>query len=325
MLSSGRFVPLFSAVIALTVLVSDVAASTGPTCATRGRPAPSAAPTRTPWGDPDLQGVWSGTELIGVPIDRDPAFGLRNLPTDEEFQARRTRLLAGASPDNIEATNFGAEPELIATRSRQASLVVDPPNRRRPALTADAQARRPVGNSFSSGPFNSVVDLGTYDRCIAFSTVPAAQPVNGLEIVQGPGYVAIRTEVIHEARIVPVDRRAHVGAAITSYMGDSRGRWEGNTLIVETTNMNGGTNLTGNGGGRPTDQITVTERFTLADANTLLYEAVVNDPETWTRPWTIAFPRKREVDGTLYEYACHEGNYGLPNILSAARAAERGL
>ena len=310
--------------LALLGFSSTAAASTGPTCTTPARPTPSAATPRTPWGDPDLQGVWSGTELIGVPLDRDPAFGERNLLTDDEFQARRARLLESASPDNIEATNFGAEPELIATRSRQASLVVDPPNGRRPGRTAASEARRPASSSFSSGPFNSVADLGPYERCVSFGTLPAAQPVNGLEIVQGPGYVAIRTEVIHEARVVPLDGRTHVSTVIKSYAGDSRGRWDGRTLVVETTNMNGGTNLTGNGGGRPTDQTTVTERFTLTDANSLWYEATVNDPGTWTSPWTVAFSRKRDTKGTLFEYACHEGNYGVPNILSAARAAEGG-
>jgi hypothetical protein len=262
--------------------------------------------------------------MIGVPLDRDPELGTRSVLTDAEFQARRTRLLESASPDNIEATNFGAESELAATKSRQASLVIDPPNGRRPPRTPAAEARQPARNSFSAGPFDGVADLGTYDRCMAFSTVPAAQPSNGLHIVQGPGYVAIRTEIIHEARVVPLDGRRHVSGAIKSYMGDSRGRWDGRSLVIETTNMNGGTNLTGNGGGRPTDQVTVTERFTRVDADTLRYEATVHDPGTWTRPWTVAFPRKRDANGTLYEYACHEGNYGVPNILSASRAAEKG-
>jgi hypothetical protein len=315
---------LFGAVGIVLTLVSSAAASTGPTCVTPGSPLSSAtAPPRTPWGDPDLQGVWSGAETSGVPVDRDLELGTRTVLTAAEFEARKARLLQEASPDNIEATNFGAESELAAMRSRQASLVVDPPNGRRPPRTAAAEARQPGRNSFSPGPFNSVADLGTYDRCIAFSTVPAAQPINGLEIVQGPGYVAIRTEVIHQARIVPLNGRPHLSAAITSYMGDSRGRWDGRTLVVETTNMNGGTNLTGNGGSRPTDRVTLTERFTLIDPNTLSYEATITDPGTWTSPWTVAFPRTRAPNDTLYEYACHEGNYGLSNILSASRAAEK--
>ena len=156
--------------LALLALASTAAASTGTTCTTPARPTLSAASARTPWGDPDLQGVWSATELIGVPLDREPALGERNVLTDGEFQARRARLLESVSPDNIEATNFGADAELIATRSRQASLVVDPPNGRRPARAAAAEARRPASSSFSAGPFNSVADLSTYDRCISFGT-----------------------------------------------------------------------------------------------------------------------------------------------------------
>jgi hypothetical protein len=144
-----------------------------------------------------------------------------------------------------------------------------------------------------------------------------------LEIVQGPGYVAIRTELIHEARIVPFDGRPHLNAAVrcTGVIHVDVGM--GRTLVVETTNMNGGTNLTGNGGGRPTSAVTVTERFTLVDANTLSYQATLNDPGTWTRPWTVAFQRKRDAAGSLHKYACHEGNYGLANILSASRVSEK--
>jgi hypothetical protein len=196
----------------------------------------------------------------------------------------------GASPDNIEATNFGAEPELARTRSRQASLVVDPPDGRRPARTPEAALRPFARSSFSPGAFDSVTDLGTYDRCIALSLVPAAQPSNTVEIVQGPGYVVIVSEVIHDARIVRLDGHAHTSPAIRGYIGDSRGRWNGRTLVVTTTNLNGQSNLTGNGGGRPTDRATVVERYTPASLDTLLYEATIDDPGTWTRPWTIAFP-----------------------------------
>jgi hypothetical protein len=256
-------------------------------------------------------------------VDRDPALGTRNLITEEEFQLRKARLVANSSPDNIEATNFGI-PADVTMNSRQASLVVDPPNGRRPPNTAAANAPAPAHHSFLPGPFNSVADFGTLDRCIAFSTVPASAPGNPLEIVQGPGYIAIRAEWIHEAQIVPLNGSPHVSPNIRTYAGDSRGHWDGRTLVVETSNFNGGTNLTGNAGGRPTDQIRVTERFTLIDPNTLWYEATIDDPGTWTQPWTLAFPRKREPTGALYEYACHEGNYGLANILRASRAAELG-
>ena len=308
------------ALVALTVvaLLGGAAASNGRQC-----PTVAAGVRRTPWGDPDLQGVWSGLESIGVPFDRDPALGSRNVLTDAEFEARQAALQTNASPDvNIEATNFGrggAEPEIMRNRSHQASLVVDPPDGRRPPRTAASDLRQPTPGSFSAGPFTSVADLGILDRCIAFSPVSAAMPFNTLQIVQAPGYVVILAEVIHEARVVPLDGRPHLPAALKTYGGDSRGRWEGRTLVVTTTNFNGETSLQGNAGGRPSERLSVIERFTLGDSNTLHYEATFDDPATWTRPWTIAYPRTRDASGAVYEYACHEGNYSLANILSAAR------
>jgi hypothetical protein len=140
--------------------------------------------------------------------------------------------------------------------------------------------------------------------------------------VQGPGFVVIRNEMIHEARVVPLDGRPHLSSNVTSYMGDSRGRWEGNTLVVVTKNLNGMTGIGGNGGGRTSTKLTITERFTMLDANTLQYTATIDDPGTWTRPWTLSLPWKREPVYGMFEYACHEGNYAMRNILSASRAAE---
>jgi hypothetical protein len=310
----------FGAMVLSGASLLDAGASNGPRLATV-----TAGPSRTPWGDQDLQGVWSGLESIGVPFDRDPALGTRNLLTEEEFQARQKALRVGTSGDNIETTNFGrggAEAEVLRNESRQASLVVDPPGGRRPPRTAESDARQPTFGSFSAGPFNSVNDLGVFDRCVAFAPVSAASPFNTLQIVQAPGYVALRSEVIHETRIVPLDGRSHVSPRLKMYGGDSRGRWEGRTLVVTTTNFNGLTSLQGNAGGRPSERLTVVERFTLVDSNTLLYEATFDDPETWTQSWTVRFPRKRDVSGAVYEYACHEGNYGVTNILSGARATD---
>jgi hypothetical protein len=145
---------------------------------------------------------------------------------------------------------------------------------------------------------------------------------NGNEIVQGPGYVVIRNEMIHEARVVPLDGRPDLAANITSYMGASRGRWEGNTLVVVTKNLNGMTGVGGNGGGRTSGRLSITERFTMLDANTLQYTATIDDPGTWTRPWTLSFPWKREPKYGMFEYACHEGNYAMRNMLTISRAAE---
>src|SRR5689334_11512433 len=285
----------FGAMVLSGASLLGAGASNGPRSVTV-----TAGPSRTPGGEQDLQGVWSGLESIGVPFDRDPALGTRNLLTEEEFEARQKALRAGASGDNIEATNFGrggAAAEVLRNESRQASLVVDPPDGRRPARTEASAVRQPTFGSFSAGPFNSVDDLGVLDRCIAYAPVSAASPFNTLQIVQSPGYVALRSEVIHETRIVPLDGRSHVSHRLKMYGGDSRGRWEGPTLVVTTTNFNGVTSLQGNAGGRPSDRLKVVERFTLVDSNTLLYEAMFDDPETWPRPWTVRFPRKREKGG----------------------------
>ena len=295
------------------VAVGTLAASSSP---------PGSRVTRTPWGDPDLQGVWSGVEVIGVPLERDPQLGTRNVLTDDEFHDRRARLLAGASPDNIEATNFGAEPEIAQTRSHQASLIVIPADGRLPPRVDGAKSPGPGRTSFSPGPFESVADFGLFDRCIAFSTIPVATAVNTVHIVQSPGYVAIVTEGIHDTRIVWLDGRPTVTRALNSYMGDSRGRWDGESLIVTTSNLNGRTNLLGNVG--PTsDRATLIERYTLVTHDALSYEATIDDPGTWTRPWTLSLPRKRDANSAVLESACHEGNYGLSNILRAARAQER--
>jgi hypothetical protein len=309
--------------VAMMVFAANTTfADTGPSCPRTARTPVGRAVPRTPWGDPGLQGTWSGADSMAVPLDRDTALGTRNLLTEEEYRVRRARLLENASRNDIEATNGGAELEILRSTSRQGSLVVDPADGRRPARTPMADARSPSRNSFSTGSFASFADLGKLDRCISSATVPASQPGNGLEIVQAPGFVAIRAEWIHEARVIPLDGRAHVGGAIATDAGDSRGRWEGRTLVVETTNFNGQSNLNGNAGERPTTELKVIERYTLTDGDVLWYEATINDPATWTRPWTVAFPRQRDESHGLYEYACHEGNYGLANILRASRAAE---
>jgi hypothetical protein len=176
------------------------------------------------------------------------------------------------------------------------------------------------------GRFNGPEDLSVYDRCITRGLIGSMVAVGynaGNQIVQGPGWVALRNEMIHEARMIPTDGRTHVSPAIRTYMGDSVGRWDGSTLVVDTTNFNGRTGVGANGRAiYHSAALHVVERFTRLDANTLQYQAVVDDPGTWTRPFTIAFPLKRDMSYGMFEYACHEGNYGLRNILSAARATD---
>jgi hypothetical protein len=217
--------------------------------------------------------------------------------------------------------------------SRQASLIIDPLDGRQPPLSPEGQARQAQQQAEAKAraarlqgrEADSYLDRSLYDRCITRGVMGSLLPTiynNGNEIVQGPGYVVIRNEMIHEARVVPLDGRAPLSASLTSYMGDSRGHWDGNTLVVVTKNLNGMTGVGGNGGGRSSTRLTITERFTQLDKDTLQYTATIDDPGTWTRPWTLSFPWKREAVYGMFEYACHEGNYAMRNMLSASRAAE---
>ena len=304
------------------------------------------SPPRTPWGDPDLQGLWPGTEMVGVPLQRPREFGTRNVLSEAEFQARVEQAkrqqevdTADFDLETADTTNAGevgsatSPPPHWLERGRpshQASLIVEPADGRMPPLTMEAQKRTAAAQEArrGRGPADSWEDRSLYDRCITRGAIGSILPViynNGNEIVQAPGYVVLRNEMIHEARVIPLGDRAHSSPTLRSYMGDSRGHWDGNTLVVETTNFTDKTGVGANGGGtRHSAALKITERFTPVDANTIEYEAVIDDPQTWTRPWTIAFPWKRDTSRSysLFEYACHEGNYALRNILSGARADE---
>ena len=298
---------------------------------------------RTPWGDPDLQGIWPSTHMVGVPLERPVELGTRATLTDEEFKARAAQNARQAAADDEEFVAPAAggrgggdgtgPPSHWGERGRpqrQSSLIVEPANGRMPAMTPDGEKRmadRARRSSTGAGPFNAPSDLDTYDRCISRGVLGGILPVvynNGTEIVQAPGYVVIRYEMIHEARVIPLDGRTPVHGAIRQHSGDARGRWEGDTLVVETSNFTGLIGVTGNGRLRPTsDSLRMVERFTRTGRDTLQYRATVDDPKTWTAPWTVTFPLERDDDYGFYEYACHEGNNAMRNILSGARAAER--
>jgi hypothetical protein len=303
------------------------------------------SPPRTPWGDPDLQGKWPATAMVGVPLQRDEALGTRNELTDEEFADRVARAEQQRDLDNadFELENAASTPGGTVGGAvsppphwlergepqRQASLIVDPADGRMPAQTDEAQARAAELRTYreSRGPADSYTDRSLYDRCITRGIAGSVLPViynNGNVIVQAPGYVAFVNEMIHETRIIPLDGRPHVEADIKLWMGDSRGRFEGDTLVVETTNLTDRTGIGLNGGGgRHSDALKVTERFTRIDDDTIAYSMTVDDPKTWTQPWTMQFPLERDDEYGMYEYACHEGNYAMFNILSGARADER--
>ncbi len=197
-------------------------------------------------------------------------------------------------------------------------------------MTAEGQKRaagRDTG-SFGAGPFNRPDDLTNFDRCISRGVVGSMLPRpygNGLEIVQGPGFVAIRHEMIHEARIIPLGGAARVGPAIRQYVGHSRGRWDGETLVVETANFTDQMSIGFNGNGlRHSEQMTLVERFTRVDAKTMQWEVTIDDPKTYTKPFKMALPIRQDAGYQIFEFACHEGNYGMRNILSGARSTEAG-
>jgi hypothetical protein len=291
---------------------------------------------RTPWGDPDLQGVWPSGGLITVPFERPVALGTRAELTDAEFAQRAAEVERQAKADAVEFSaggGGGVNPPshwLEGGRaSRQASLIVDPPNGRLPPMTEDGARRAKAWPSTNPAVgYARAQDFNIYDRCVTRGVLGSTFPNiynSGIEILQAPGVVVIRYEMIHEARIIPVDGRRPLAPGIRSYMGDARGHWEGAALVVETTNFNGKTgSLARNGNGNPTSEsLRLVERFTRRDADTLDYSVVVTDPQTWTRPWTVAMSLTRDRDYVMYEYACHEGNYAIANILRGFRAAER--
>ena len=287
------------------------------------------SPPRTPWGDPDLQGVYANDNEYATPLERPREFDgktLADVTSDEMARVRASALqqmvtaLPGGrvrGPDDWWIQNLD-----LAKRS-QPWLIIDPPDGHIPPLTAEAQKRPPFARgSFVGGPFNSPADFSLLDRCITRSVPGSMIPVmysNVYDIVQAPGVVAIRYELVHEARVIPLDSRGVVGNAIHQHMGDARGHWEGDTLVVETTNF---TAAAAYRGASPAS-LRVIEHFTLVGPETIAWTATLDDPTTWTRSWTIGMPLRRSRT-PLLPFDCHEGNYGLRNILSAARAEERG-
>ncbi len=291
---------------------------------------------KTSWGDPDLQGLWPATDMINVPMQRPANFGTRAVLTPEEYAVREQAAKTTAERGIVKSTSERAPVSINAPSywlehghpTNQASLVVDPPNGQTPPMTAEALKLNAARQEARRGHNNDTwEDQSFYDRCISRGVMGSILPViynNGNQILQAPGLVMIRYEMIHETRIIPLDGRPHADAGVRSYMGDPRGHWEGNTLVVETTNLIGDTNGIGlNGGGTPhSDALRLIERFTRVSDNIINYSATIDDPKTWTKPWTIAFPLRRDDGFAVYEYACHEGNYGLLDILSGARADE---
>ncbi len=298
---------------------------------------PAYTPPKTPWGDPDLRGTYTSDNSIGVPFERPVQYGTRATLSDAEFEARDKANQEQVSKDLDEHPESAFEQDEAANNaprhwlergtklSHATSLVVDPPNGRLPALTPEgqrhlAQNRARFFRQDEAAEFHSL-----YDQCITRGVVSSTLPAiygNGTRILQGPGYVAIQNEMIHETRLIPIDSKApRLGKNIHLYMGDPRGHWEGHTLVVESTNF---TDKTGVGGGTVNStSLHLTERFTRIAPDTVRYEVTVDDPITYTAAWTAALDLSAKPGYQIYEYACHEGNYGLRNMLSASRADDR--
>jgi len=280
-----------------------------------------------PDGPPDLEGFWTNATL--TPLERPAALGQKQFYTDEELAVLQRRTSEQGDHDRppTSSTDPGTYNQFWWEEGRllkQTSLIVDPPEGRIPALTPDGERRRAVRRARGLDRADAPEDRNLSERCITRGApkLPGGYN-NNFQIVQTPQYVAIFQEMIHETRIVPMDGRPHAPERIGSFLGDSRGRWEGNTLVVDTTNFNDKAGTTSyNCCGGAAEHLHIIERFTRIDENTIDYQYTVDDPTTFTRPWTVKVPMRR-FDGHLYEYACHEGNYSLAGILRGHRAEEK--
>ena len=285
---------------------------------------------RTPWGDPDIQGTYTNTYENGTPLERPNEFAGRKLEDikGEELAALRKKIqerTVNNFEGPIHAPNNWWQDNLDLHRGSQAWLVVDPPDGKIPAMTPEAQRRvaerAAARKANGRGPADSYTDRSLYDRCITRGLPGSMMPAiygNQYQIVQAPGYVAILYEMIHETRVIPLDGRASISNSITQDMGDARGRWEGDTLVVTTKNFKERSVYRN---ANP-ETLTLTERFQRIAPDKVRWTVTVDDPSTWTKPWTFSLPLTADPN-PLPLYECHEGNYGLKNILSAARAEEQ--
>jgi hypothetical protein len=314
-----------------------LAALLAPQTVTGQAPAPAAkmtgaahnwTPLRTAWGEPDLQGIWDFATI--TPLERPKELAGKEVLTEEEAAEFEHRTLEQRNPDRRDGgsqadvgrayNQFWWDYGTKIVGTRRTSLIVDPSDGRIPPLTPEGQQRAAARAEARQRPATGPEDRNLWERCLmgANAGPPMAPgPYNNVvQLFQAPGYVIILNEMINDARIVPLDGRPHLPSSIRLWKGDSRGRWEGETLVVNTQNFREDANFRG-----ASAKMRLVERFTRVAADTLLYEFTVEDPGTWTRPWSAAIPMTK-TEGPIFEYACHEGNYGMVNMLSGARAEE---
>jgi hypothetical protein len=285
---------------------------------------------RTPWGDPDFQGNYTNLYEAGTPLERPEQFAGKKLGdvTPEELRAFKKKI----QDDTIQRfeTPFDApsnwwQVAFKLDASAQAWMITDPEDGHVPPLTPEGEARQRSARQFVyNGGSASYEDRSLYDRCITRGFPTSGMPTiygNSSRIVQGPGFIAIQYEMIHETRLIPIDKEphSHVAKSLHLDMGDPRGHWEGDTLVVETTNFNRRSVYRN----ANADTLKITEHFTRIAPDKLRWAVTLDDPKTWTRPWTFAMPLTMNDAEPIQQYECHEGNYGLRNILSAARAEDR--
>jgi hypothetical protein len=284
-----------------------------------GRPIPKTAD-----GHPDLQGLWNSIDAFLTPLERPSKLAKENVSDEELSEVLRQeaqKKIDGAL--TVGVGSYGREwyEYKEGNISGQLSLVVDPPDGRIPPLTPSGREKADYIRAHATDSYE-FLDPG--DRCVTRGILGMMLPTfynNGKQIVQAPGYVALMSEMIHDVRVIPTDNRRHVAPAVRSWTGDSRGRWEGNALVVETTNFAPRDVLRGIR--LQSESLTMTERFTMLDGDTLMYRATIADPKVYTRPWTIEYPFKRDNEYRMFEYACHEGNHAVEGILRGARAQEK--
>ena len=317
------------AALALTTLAASSFAGQAPV---QPKKAATWTPPRTPWGDPDLQGNFTNLYEVGTPFERPDEFAGRRL---DDVKGEELATIRRGIQDRTRAEELAGEiggtrwiwlDSLDHAKGTMAWFVVDPPDGKIPPTTAEAQrrlgARAAARQATGRGPADSYEDRSLYDRCITRGLPGSMMPAvygNSYQIVQGPGSVAIRYEMVHETRVIPLDGRSHVGLGIRLDMGDARGRWEGDTLVVETTNFRERSAYRG----ANSQSLRIVERFTRVGPDKVRWAVTLDDPTTWTRPWTFAMPLTRNDSEPLMPYECHEGNYAMPNILNGARAEER--
>ena len=310
----------FSAVTLVLILALAAVA------AAQSQPAKTFAPPRTPWGDPDLQGVWSYATV--TPLERAGGEAGKVVLDDEEVAKRDEEAVKGA-----DRRDGGAEADLARAYNAfwydrgksdgRTSLIVDPPDGRLPALTPEGQKRQAARTAYlRAHPADSWEDQPLRERCIIYHGVPPLPSGynNTYQIFQSPGFVAILDENIHDVRGIPLDGRPHVGRTIRQWNGNSRGHWEDNTLVVETTNYSSQTTFPFPVAGETLRSV---ERFTRVSADKIDYRFTIEDPTTYTKSWSVALPMANLPNYVIYEYACHEGNYAIAHVLKGARAQEK--